>query len=92
LASQRIELFFELTFAAAHNRRQNRKARALRQPQHPIDHLLHRLRRDGQVAAMTVHGANSRVQKPQIVVNFRDRTDGGARIFAGRFLFDRDRW
>src|SRR6185312_1706925 len=90
LLLERLELFFVLTLAIAHHRREHAEARAFGQLEHAIDHLLHRLRGDALPAVVAMHDANARVEQAQVVVDLGDRAHGRARVLARRLLLDRD--
>ena len=77
--------------ASGHERSQNLQPRSLRIFHNAIDHLLHGLRRDFDAVVRTMRLADPRKQQAQIIVNFRYRTDRGARIAACRLLVDGDR-
>ena len=50
----------------------------------------HRLRLDRQTGRRRVGNADARPQQAHVVVDFGDGRDGGARVFRGRLLLDRD--
>jgi hypothetical protein len=79
-----------LALAAAHHRGEEIGAGALRQGHHPVDHLAHRLRRDGQARGGRIGDADPRPEEAHIIVDLGDGGDGGARVAAGRLLLDRD--
>ena len=79
-----------LALAPGHHRREDHDARVLRQGQHMVDHLRHRLRRERQLVFGTVGRANAREQQAQVVVDFGHGTHSGARVVAGGFLLDGD--
>src|SRR6266851_1937325 len=56
-----------------------------------LDNLLAGLACDGLAAVGAMRDANGRVDHAEIIVNFSDGADGGARRARGRFLFDGDR-
>ncbi len=58
--------------------------------QHGIHHLAHGLRGEVDVVVGAARRAGARVQQAQVVVDFGDRADGGARIVRGRLLLDGD--
>ena len=80
-----------LALPAPHDRREQIEARALRQGQHPVDHLAHRLALDRQTRGGRIGNADPRPEQAHIVVDFGHRADGRARIFRGRLLLDRNR-
>ncbi|MCG3120365.1 MAG: hypothetical protein ALAOOOJD_03028 [bacterium] len=79
-----------LAFAPAHHRRQHLEFGAGRQFQNCIDHLLHSLALDFFAAIVAVRHADARKQQTQIVVDFRHRADGRARVAAAGFLLNRN--
>ncbi len=62
-----------LALACPHHRRKHLQPCALRVLEHRIHHLIHRLLLDFLTADRAVGNADSRPQKPQIIVNFRHR-------------------
>ncbi len=76
---------------AAHDRREQVKARPLRQSEHAVDHLAHRLALDRQAGRGRIGNADPRPEQAHVVVDFGHRADGRARVFRGRLLLDRDR-
>ena len=56
-----------------------------------IDHLRHGLRREFDAVLWAIRIAGARIQQAQIVVDFRHRAHGGARIVRGGFLLDGNR-
>ena len=85
------ELLLELPLAAAHDRRQHVDALVVGRQHHHVDDAIERLRGNRAPAEMAVREADVGEQQPQVVVDFGDGADGGARVRAGRFLLDRDR-
>ena len=77
--------------AAAHDRRQQIKPRALRQRQHAIDHLRDDLAFDRQAGGRRIGHADARPQQPHVVVDLGDGADRRARVFRGGLLLDRNR-
>src|ERR687885_771214 len=63
----------------------------LREPEHLVDDRLQALPRDRPDADRAVRVADPRVEQAQVVVDLRDRADGGAWVPRGRLLVDRDR-
>ena len=90
-AAQRGELFLELALAPADDRREHVDPRVLRVEHHHVGDALERLAGDLLAAVRTVRHADAREQQPQVVVDLGDRADGGARVRAGRLLFDGNR-
>ncbi len=84
------EFLAVLALAAAHHRRQQIEPRALRQRQHPIDHLRHGLAFDRQTRGGRVGYADAGPQQPHVIVDLGDGADRRARVFRGGFLFDGD--
>ena len=70
-------------------RRQQHQGGSLRVLKDGIDHLAHCLGRQIDVVVGAARRAGARVQKAQVVVDFRDGSDGGARVVGSRFLLDR---
>ena len=75
-----VEQILVLTFAVAHDRRIDREARTLREPQHLIDDRVDRLPRDGLATDRAMRPSDPRVEQPEVVVDFRDRPDRRARV------------
>ena len=63
---------------------------SIRQCQQGVRHLADRLRLQRQIVVGTVRRAGAGEQQAQVIVDFRHRAHGGARIVAGGFLFDAD--
>jgi hypothetical protein len=76
--------------AAAHHGGEQVEAGAFGQGRDAVHHLRHGLRADGEAGRGAVGDADARPQEAHIVVDFRDRGDGGARVAAGGLLLDRD--
>ncbi len=91
LRAQLVEEIRLLALAAGDDRRQDHQLRVLRQREHVVDHLRHRLRLEREQVVGAVGGADAREKKAQVVVDLGDRADGGARVVRGRLLLDRDR-
>ena len=66
-------------------------AGALRQQQDLIDHLVDALRTDRAITLRAMGLTSAAEQQAQVVLDFRDRSDGGAGVVAGGFLIDRNR-
>ena len=75
---------------AADDRREQLNARAFGQGKHLIDHLIDGLLGDFPPAFGAVGDAYAGIEQAQVIVNLRDRADGGTRVFAGGFLVDGD--
>ena len=80
--------FQELALFFARERRQNHQSRVLRKRQHGIDHLAHGLRLQRQVMLGAMRCTRAGKQEAQVIVDFRHRAHGGARVVAGGFLLD----
>jgi hypothetical protein len=75
---------------APHQRSQKLIAGAFGQGEDLVDHLIDGLGSDGALALGAVGFTGTAVEEPQIVLDLRDRADGGAGVVAGGFLVDRD--
>ena len=91
LLAQFKELFLVLALAVADDGGQQIGARALGQFGHAVDHVLNLLRLDRQAGRGAIGRARPRKQQPQIVVDFRHRADGRARVLGRGLLLDGDR-
>ena len=85
------ELLPVLALAAAHDRRQQIEPRAFGQRKHAVDHLRDDLAFDRQPRGGRIGHADARPQQAHVVVDLGDGADGGARVFRGGLLLDRDR-
>jgi hypothetical protein len=85
------EEFEVLALAPYHQRGEDHQFGVFRQRQHRVDHLRHGLRGEGDVVFRALRVTHPGVQQAQVIVDFRDRADGRARVVAGGFLLDRDR-
>ena len=63
---------------------------ALGQEQDLVDHLIDRLGADRPIALGAVGFTRTAKQQPQVVLDLRDRANGGARVVASGFLIDRN--
>ena len=92
-ALSRELLKFGGVFALARidERRQQHGGRALRQAHDLIDHLAHGLGREVDEMIRAARDPGAREEHAQVVVDFRDGANGGARIMRGGLLLDRDR-
>ncbi len=81
----------KVTLAAACYRGKQHQLGALGHGQHRIHHLADGLRLQRQIVFGAVRRASAGKQQAQVVVDFGDRADGGARVVAGGFLLDRNR-
>src|SRR5690606_27295368 len=77
LLLQLRQLLAVFALAATHDGREQVKPRTLGQRQHAIDHLADRLALDGQPRDRRVGDAHTREQQAQVVVDLRNRADGG---------------
>ena len=84
------QLLAVLALAPAHDRGQQIEPRPLRQRQHAVHHLRDRLALDRQTGGRRVGHADAREQQAQVVVDLRDRADGGAGVLGGGLLLDGD--
>jgi len=91
LLAQLGEFLAILALAVADDRGEQVGARALRHRHHPVDHVLHLLGLDRQPGGGGIGRAGAGEQKAQVVVDFRDRAHGGARVLARGALLDGDR-
>ena len=91
LALQPFDDLLVLALSAAHARRDDRKPRAVRQRPDLIDDRVDRLALDHASAVRTVRRAAARIEKPQIVIDLRDRADRRTRVVPGALLIDRNR-
>ncbi len=85
-----IEQVFELTLAAAHNRRHHGDALALSELKNALNDLVGGLPRDGPAAIGAVGRAHRCIEQAQVIVNLSNGADGGTRAAAGGFLLDGD--
>ncbi len=79
-----------LALAAANHRREQVEAGTFFQLQNAIDHLADGLAFDRQTGSGGIGNADTRKQKAHVIVNFRNRSDCGARIAGRGLLFDGD--
>ena len=91
LAAELLEQVLVLALPVADDRRVDGELRPLGQAQHLVDDRLDGLARDRPPADRAVRPPGARVQEPKVVVDLRDRADGGARVSRGGLLVDRDR-
>ena len=87
---QPFEKVLVAAFLTGDQRRQNNCPGTLSQGHDPGHNLVYCLGRDGTSASVTMGGADSGKQQPQVVIYFSDRTDRRARVMAGCFLFNRN--
>ena len=84
------DLLAVFALAAAHDRGQQIEPRALRQGEHAIDHLAHRLALDRQAGRRRIGDADARPEKAHVIVDLGHGADGRARVLRGRLLLDGD--
>ena len=80
-----------LTLTVAHDGGQQVGTGALLHRHDAVHHFGHLLRLDRQASRGGIRNADAREQQAHVVVNFGHGADGGARVFAGGFLLDRNR-
>ena len=90
VAGQLRELLAVLPLASPDDRRPQLDPRAVPHRHHGVDDLCHRLPADLLPAGGAVDPSDRGEQQPQVVVDLRDRPDGGAGILPDRLLLDRD--
>ncbi len=91
LAAHGVEDLRVFALAVDDHRCEQQDGEAVRHPQDLVDHLAHGLRLERHAVVRATRDAGAREQQAQIVVDLRDRADGGARVVRGRLLLDRDR-
>ncbi len=72
------QFFVKIPLLVPHNRGQKHQAGFFRQIQDAINHLLDSARGDFAAALRTVNRPGTRIQQPQVIVDFGDCADGGA--------------
>ena len=90
-AASVLEYLYMLPLLAADNGRQHLKPCSLFQRHDLIHDLVDGLTLYLPAAFRAVRHADPRPQQPQIVMDLRNRADGGAGVARGRFLVDGDR-
>ena len=80
-----------LTFALADHRGEQRGGSALGQAHDLVDHLAHGLGGEIDSVVRATRNTGAREQQAQVVVDFGDGADGGARIVRCGLLLDRNR-
>ena len=85
------EVFSVFALAAAHDRGEQVEPRAFGERQDAVDHLGDRLALDRQAGRRRVGDADAREEQAHVVVDFRHRADGGARVARRGLLLDGDR-
>ena len=88
---QVLEFLAVFALAAAHDGRQQVEPAAFGHRQHGVDHLGDGLALDRQAGRRRIGDADPRPQQAHVVVDFRHRADGRARVARGRLLLDGDR-
>ncbi len=91
LAAEALQIELELAAAGARDGGQDGDAAALAEAEDAIDDLLDRLRLDALAAVGAVGRADPREEEAQVVGDFGDGADGGARALGEGALLDRDR-
>ncbi len=91
LAPQLLEEILVFALAVADDGRVDRELRAFGQAEDLVDDRLDALACDRPPADRAVRPAHARIEQPQVVVDLRDRADGGTRVPRGRLLVDGDR-
>ena len=91
LGAQFVEQLHLLALTPRHQRRENHQPGIFRQRQDVVHHLRNALGFEFDVMLRAMRVAHASVEQAQVVVDFRDRAHGGARIVAGGFLFDGNR-
>ena len=89
-AAGRIQFLSLRAFAGTHDRCQHLKAGALRQLQHLVHHLIHRLLRDLASADWAMRHTDAGIHQAQVVVDLGHRAHSRARVVACGLLVDRD--
>ncbi len=90
LAEEFFEILFVFALAAAYDRREDHDALAFGQRQDLLQDLFGRLARNLDAAGGAVRYADGGVEDAQIIVDFGDGADRGARAAVGGLLFDGD--
>ena len=80
-----------LALALTDDGSEHHEARALLERHHAIDDLLDRLPLDRFPAVEAMRLPDAGPEEPEVVVDLRDRPDGGAGVARGRLLVDGDR-
>ena len=88
IGHQLVEDVQVLALALRDHRREQHDAAAFGQLQHLVHHLAHRLRIQRLAVLRTARLADPREQEAQIVVDFGDGADRGARVVGGGLLLD----
>ncbi len=80
-----------LALAVGHHRGEDHQLGFGRQGEHAIDHLRHRLCLQRQVVLRAIRRAGAGEKQAQVIVDFGNGADGGARVVRGGFLLDGNR-
>ena len=90
LLVQLVKQIFEFALAAAHDGSHDGNTLAAAEFEDALGDLICRLPADGATAVGAVGRADGSVEQTQVVVDFRDGANSGARAAAGGFLLDGD--
>ena len=90
LARELFQVLFIFAFSAAHDGREDHDSLALRNGEDLLQDLLGALARDLDAAGGAMGNADGGIEDAQVIVDFGDGADGGARAAVGGFLFDGD--
>ncbi len=85
------EFLAVFAFAIPHDGGQQIGTRPLLHRSDPVHHVRNLLRFDRQTSRWRIRCANASKQQAHIVVDFRDRANGGARVLRCGLLFNRNR-
>ena len=83
-----FKILLEFAFSTPYNRRVDVNFTAFRHSHYFIDYLVNRLPRNFPTALRAMRHAEPRVQKTEIIVNFRHRSHGRTRVVVCGFLVD----
>ena len=84
------QFLFVFTFAPAHDGGEQIKAGAFGHGQRAVHHLGDGLAFDGKARGGRIGHANAGIKQAQVIVDFGNGADSGARVAAGCFLLDGD--
>ena len=90
LACQVLQRFGVFALTLFNDWRQQHQAFAFRLRQHVIHHLAHGLCRQRDVVVRAARLTHAGIQQTQVVMNFSNGTDRGARVMRRGLLLDRD--
>ena len=85
-----LEQLAKLPLPALNERRAHLDARVARPCEHDVGDLRGALSLHGASAIRAVRRARARPEQAQVVVDLRDRSDGGSRVVSGSLLLDGD--